>query len=463
MAKDCIICGKRAGSKEHIFPATLGGRRTNKGIYCGTHNEGFSPLAGILSTQLKAINALLAVRPDHSDKPTFFVFDAEDGNNYSMSGSSIEYAQPKILDDTINGEIRNCTIRFSNQQQLDKWTEKQRAAGVSFNIQSIDKGNRYFTEQLPIKIILGGAEGLRAIGYVALTFLAHDFPEIVRQASLSDFKSFVQGDGPDEFVWWENDEVLSALPSNPYQFGHTIAVCVSADRGEAFARISLFSTLNFSIHFGRVISDSNKAVVTFIDPLAECPPDDSQKETLDQLPFEVSRPENLSAKLGEMIKNGEAQRRFKVLFDKIFRLRDEEEFKPIYDYIVGLDASGADILDDGVKQVVDKQGQRVFILMQTIVKGFKAKFAADKFCEPLIPVLEGFVSPDANSENGISSDSNRVLELCKVAISQAVKDELSKGSLTFDGFSMLLGGGPGAAVVGKVLFDLSMEIAFPTR
>jgi hypothetical protein len=32
MAKTCIICGKAAGSQEHVFPAVLGGRRTNKGI-----------------------------------------------------------------------------------------------------------------------------------------------------------------------------------------------------------------------------------------------------------------------------------------------------------------------------------------------------------------------------------------------------------------------------------------------
>jgi hypothetical protein len=69
MAKDCVICGKPAGSKEHVFPAALGGRRTNKGIYCGTHNNGYSPLAAALSAQLKAINALLGVRGDHASVP----------------------------------------------------------------------------------------------------------------------------------------------------------------------------------------------------------------------------------------------------------------------------------------------------------------------------------------------------------------------------------------------------------
>ncbi len=63
MTRTWIICGDSAGSQEHIFPAALGGRRTSKGIYCGLHNEGFSPLAAFLSRQLELLNALLSVRP----------------------------------------------------------------------------------------------------------------------------------------------------------------------------------------------------------------------------------------------------------------------------------------------------------------------------------------------------------------------------------------------------------------
>jgi hypothetical protein len=84
--RDCIICAGPTGSREHIFPAALGGRRTNKGIYCGAHNEGFSPLAAILSNQLSVIDGLLVVRGDHSDGPhSFEIVDPVDGQKYSMS------------------------------------------------------------------------------------------------------------------------------------------------------------------------------------------------------------------------------------------------------------------------------------------------------------------------------------------------------------------------------------------
>jgi hypothetical protein len=59
MPRTCIICGNRAGSAEHIFPAGLGGRRTNRGIYCGPHNNGFS---------ISILKALVVVTGD--DNPT---------------------------------------------------------------------------------------------------------------------------------------------------------------------------------------------------------------------------------------------------------------------------------------------------------------------------------------------------------------------------------------------------------
>jgi hypothetical protein len=60
MARTCIICGGPTGSREHIFPAALGGRRTNKGIYCADHNNEYADLAGIISGQLACLTRILA-------------------------------------------------------------------------------------------------------------------------------------------------------------------------------------------------------------------------------------------------------------------------------------------------------------------------------------------------------------------------------------------------------------------
>ena len=64
----CNICGEPAKSNEHIFPAALGGRRTNRGIYCHDHNTSFGKLVARLEPQLAMMNGALEVRPDRKDK-----------------------------------------------------------------------------------------------------------------------------------------------------------------------------------------------------------------------------------------------------------------------------------------------------------------------------------------------------------------------------------------------------------
>ena len=66
MAKTCIVCGQAAGSGEHVFPAALGGRRVNSGIYCPKHDNSYSGLVSEIAGQLDFFNAYLGVRPDHS-------------------------------------------------------------------------------------------------------------------------------------------------------------------------------------------------------------------------------------------------------------------------------------------------------------------------------------------------------------------------------------------------------------
>jgi HNH endonuclease len=81
--RSCIICGKNAASREHVFPAALGGRRTNKGIYCSKHNNAFSKHASIISEQLRHFNALLAIRPDHSKSAKPYNYTLENGEQVS--------------------------------------------------------------------------------------------------------------------------------------------------------------------------------------------------------------------------------------------------------------------------------------------------------------------------------------------------------------------------------------------
>ena len=100
MSRTCIICGGRTGSREHIFPAALGGRRTNKGIYCGGHNNAYAGLAGIISEQLAFFNAMLGVVEDHADAPTSVTMTD------LASGQEIEFQQRAVAVQKPSGSLQ---------------------------------------------------------------------------------------------------------------------------------------------------------------------------------------------------------------------------------------------------------------------------------------------------------------------------------------------------------------------
>ncbi|HTV27357.1 MAG TPA: hypothetical protein VMF32_06220, partial [Xanthobacteraceae bacterium] len=191
MAKDCIICGKPAGSKEHVFPAALGGRRTNKGIYCGTHNNGYSPLAAALSAQLEAINALLGVRGDHASVPhETILVDEASGRKIVLSQAKAEFANPEIKLEAASPGTDRFTGWFSGEKQFQDWMEAQRAQGNDIKVTSKGRWQEYHPSGGRIDFGFGGPTGLRAIGYVAQTFLAHNFPAVARSPDVIDFKHY---------------------------------------------------------------------------------------------------------------------------------------------------------------------------------------------------------------------------------------------------------------------------------
>ncbi|MGR9624294.1 HNH endonuclease, partial [Pandoraea sputorum] len=69
MAATCIVCGielpKKNRSGEHVWPAVLGGRVTNRRIYCRAHNERYGVLVAQLANRLNFLNGLLGVVPDN--------------------------------------------------------------------------------------------------------------------------------------------------------------------------------------------------------------------------------------------------------------------------------------------------------------------------------------------------------------------------------------------------------------
>ena len=182
MPRTCIICRGPTGSREHIFPAALGGRRKNKGIYCGCHNNAYAGLAGIISEQLSIFNALLGIVGDHADGPTpVTMTDVASGREMEMTSSQMRFKVPQVISEEVAGGKIIAQMAFSTHKEADEWVCDQKAKGVEAQIISRGQKRSYHVGTAHKQIKLGGTEeGMRAIGYIAQTFLAHSFPNISR-------------------------------------------------------------------------------------------------------------------------------------------------------------------------------------------------------------------------------------------------------------------------------------------
>jgi hypothetical protein len=297
MTKTCIICGGPTGSREHLFPAALGGRRTNKGIYCAEHNNEYSGLAGIISAQLALFNALIGVVGDHaSETKPIAMNDLASGREVELSNSRIRFKDPQVISQEAEGNTIVMKMAFSSRKEAKEWVLEQKAKG--FDVQVTGQGQRiqYNVGTTHARITLGGnEEGLRAIGYIAQTFLAHFFPDVARLPELQGIRDYTLKNVGSGFVWWDF-ETPDNLPVNKFPFGHRVIVGLNKEDGTAYARLSLFSTLNFSVLFGTVPVKASQSVITDIDPLAKSPPNDVFSWNEGTAKGAVSKPENLRSR-----------------------------------------------------------------------------------------------------------------------------------------------------------------------
>lgn len=465
VVKKCIICDNAAGSHEHVFPAALGGRRTNKGIYCTTHNNGFGRHVAELEKQLSMLNAILMVRPDRRDEPKSFVFTDKDGTNLSMVGQNIQTAAPPSIEylGLESGEKAN--LKFASPEQFEQWREAQRKSGWdAVVVDSTEVQRHHFASPVHVQLTFGGKEALQAVGYLALTFFAQYFPTEVRQNGFDSFKEFLKLDfsKPEDqhgwkpnLVWWDGRDAKNVISENNFRFGHALVTGISGATNRAYAYISFFSSLNFGIDLGPVEDARENMVRVFIDPKAERAPKDLDATHSDTFSIEI---DPAMSDLGEMIRSGSAQTAIKRLFDKISEWHFELFIEKIQDEIRDWAKSQSTDRGDLANNLVEKHSQRVLNLLSEASSGLKTYLTKDKFPKEMLTLLDSIVKPDSSQPNGISIQTNAFLEHAKEAIVKAIKIELSVEHPNSERIALLLGGSLGLAIVTKeILLPILMK------
>jgi hypothetical protein len=376
----------------------------------------------------------------------------DDGQRYLMSGPRVELAEPRVLQSVMAGQSQQVAMQFSSEQQCQQWLAEQRRTGHEVNICSREEGTRYFTQPYKVELKLGGPEGLKAIGYVALTFLAHYFPQIARQPEFATFKDFVTSVSAAPLVWWDSSNKYLDVGPNPYRFGHRILLGLSAVRQEAYARVSLFSTLDFAVHFGAAQVDKDHTLIIDIDPQADHPPDDIQEQHRPMCIADVQRPASLTANLHDSILTGEGQRRFERLMGEISAWQLDCTVEDLLSNLRGVGALGAHERLQHISELLHGHKQRIVNLMLYITTQFKQQCEANVATAFLVPAVDSLVAADPTSATGLSPTAFCSLNLATVALVEQISRDLDSGQLDQSRLSQLLGGHLGAAIVRAAIF-----------
>lgn len=461
MPRTCIICGGATGSREHVFPATLGGRRTNKGIYCGKHNNAYVSLAGIISEQLAIFNAQLGVIGDHATAPTSVTMtDVDTGQEIELSSRRMRFKGPQARSEKTEGGQTFAEMAFNTRKEAEDWAAKQKEEGV--DVQFIGEGRKatYHVGTVHKQITLGGnEEGLRSIAYIAQTFLAHSFPEVARLSELQGIKDYTLLNVGTDFVWWDFEPPVG-LPPNSFHFGHRVIVGLNSEDGSAYARISLFSTLDFAIFLGNVPVEASRAVITDIDPLAKSPPNDIVVRSANVATGATSRPDNLSASLAEAIHTGRAQAQIHELMGRIADFERETAATKIMRRLDGAAALSGTERYELFARIVSGEAQRVLNLMRYVAKDLKQR-GAHPVERALASFMEQVVRLDPAAENGLTPEATCALAIACEALTNEMNENWGAGTLDEDRVSMLIGGGLGAHAVGTALLMEGFVQRFP--
>lgn len=448
MAKTCLVCGGRAGSAEHIFPAALGGRRTNRGIYCETHNNGYSPLAARLTEQLEIFNAQLGVKHDRTRKVRpARLRELQSGKELLLTECHTSFAPPE---DVATGEHM---LSFSSMADAQAWAERQRAKGMQVEFGEVGEPSTYHPGTSLAQIALGGSEGLRAIGYVGQTFLAHAFPRIAREAGLQPFVRSTYDGGGEISVWWDFDSEALGLTS-PFEFGHRIIVGVDAESKVAYGRVSLFAAFDFAMIFGPVETSESFARIFDVDPLAEnAPADLSEIDT--PKPPKVPRHPTDAAALKREIESGGAAAKVASLQRRIQDRERTQAATLLIRQVQKIESLPSPEQAAAFTALIGRERQRIWSMLGTSLSHFEASDAGAKLKAVGLDVA-ALGEADPSAHDGLSDTARQALDLACEAMAQRFHADFLDGALDQARIRTLIADGEGHALVLRAALTLLM-------
>ena len=456
--KDCIICGGPTGSREHVFPSSLGGRREDKKIYCTNHNQWMGPHVGVLQKQLEAINAMLEVQPDRGVVKSH-VFDGDDGERYAIKGADILPAPDldTILDSYTLGEPHQLKIA---PDELPRLKERARERGLRLEI--VEKASpavEFRIGRYKISLMQGGDDAMRAVAYLAITFVAHFWPHVARAPGLAPIKDMLRS-GPvyagtdliatlipaSSFVAWS--PALGAPPEvlHPTGLGHTVVLCVR--EGQVLAYASLLDLQSWTVQLGDAApGTADRTVVVHIDPLETRYGDDWTIHEFDRALIDgLIDPEYLGQ---AVLKSDRMQQQVTAVMRRVIARRDQLEAKQAQHEFDTAHRLPSPAREAAIREFVARRRQRLVNHISMFSQHGNASTQMGAW------VREGAIKatrPDPVSADGLNDTARRVLEHVVTQLSNTLAQAPSGFVLDPERYLELFGD-TGQALVAAALME----------
>jgi len=345
-------------------------------------------------------------------------------------------------------------LKFADQAQADKWIADQERAGFQVAVEPAGPvRTQIFTQLLHAPRHIGDEAFMRGLLYLALTFLAHWYPELARSPGLAKARDIVEKDEPvEDRVLWEPPGAMTQLHANPFAHGHTVVIGPISETKRVGALVSFYGAIQLGIDLGELADNCClDRITTHIDPLAEKPPHDFCTVREADKSLALSTAEE-SRKYLHQLRTGQ------VLNPLIAVLRsssDEElsrTCEALLPELTALTELSPSLRPNRMMELLTPHDQRVFNLLREGIQGL-SESAAD-LPEPIHIMLKSFIAANDDASRGLALTSEAALHIAKASLADAVLDNLNNDTLDAQTLAELLGGGKGVAVVLRPLTNI---------
>jgi hypothetical protein len=436
----CLFCDKPAGSKEHVFPAAFGGRREEKGIYCRDHNEKFGAHVTALLKELDIVNAQLGIRSDRRDDVRPAPVVGPDGETYTIAQGRIEVRLPNNIDENYEAFGAERSQRFPSQAAASRWINLQHKRG--YKVKGKASGAPAVElnfEPFHVQRNLGEPPFMRALLYFGVTYLAHHFPDLARSEGVAAARSELLRSGdllvP---VNWQPPQVLDQLLPNPFRLGHTVVVAIDSNTHRVDALISLWGTMHVGMELGTADTASTIRATTFIDPFADCPPDDIQEHREAGVNL-VLAPDADGIAYLHNVASGEVQHPWEPILAHAAAQQRTATVSELFDALNAARSLRPSARDDAIVMAVAAHRQRILNLIVHAVEQIPSSGES----EPLEKIASVLLMKEKEAVDGLAPQTRAMLTLVQNAIARQLRAHVLKGTLTREVIDDLIVGASG--------------------